>query len=643
MNIESLVYIPIHIAPGIYIRVIDEIYPDVSHPEKFNALFFIASDYGPANQLVPITSEEQYIRTFGSSNIKYPWSSIMAQNHAKYATAYCIRLLPYDATYGNIVIGLTPLFVGDIVRNPNIIPNNLLNDETKNKIQNPNQNNISDIAKNINNKEIYVFRIGHIKPNNKVDYLMSFTLNNQSVEIDCVQCGLGSIIAQFSGLGEFYNSMAIGFSTNVNNTFDLTIYKQIDVNNYSVILTVPGRSIFNQYDDYGTNIKLESGKRYGGLLYELNEININNIKQTTNENVVIYVKQYNGFTYVNRFIAPNEIDTVKGAELIKSIINLQDKNHLRYGSDGSLKDNNGNFNYSVFASMIADTLYGRSRITGSNNSYMAEPIYDLLDEELFIKYIYDPTDHRFEIEDRNIVHIALHDFARNRYFTNSGAIVLANLAPINDPFDKAELDNKQIIRSELFTAYVSTFDGVVNGYSYNNWPQLQLIARDLIIYRSQKGLYDSFAGAIAAQHSGVRNINRKYTLAERDILTLRGLNFLVKDQRYGVYTDLGRTTYPFNSPLRWLYVIEDIIDIKYELKIALKPFLHKLETYDWNTLIRRIDNMVFKQRKNMGLLTEYNIQLVQDENYILQNILPIVITLRYARSIERISVTLYVK
>lgn len=646
MNIDRLVYIPIHIAPGVYIRVIDEIYPDVSHPDKYNALFFIASNYGPANQLVPITTEEQFLKTFGVAPINYPWSSLMAQNHAKYATAYCIRLLPYNATYANITAAITPLYILDLRQNPNLISTTNLNQDTIDAINDSNIDQYT-IAKDTQNRDIFVIRLGYINSQNKFVYNINNVQVTANLINDFITLPQNTLYAielfKFSGLGEFYNKMAVGFNTNVDNTFDLVIYTKIDDTTYSTLGTFPNRAIFTQLDEYGTDIKLENNKSYAGLQYTLNEINLTNIKTTAGNNRVLYVRRFRDLQYFVELINLKDIETVKGAEFVRSIINVTDKNNLQGGSDGSLKNPDGTFNYSVFASMVKDVLYGNSRLTGSSTSYLAEPIYDLLDEELFIKYIYDPTDHRFSQTDRNSVHVALYDFARNRYFSNAGAVVIANLAPINDPFDKNELDSKQIVRSELFTAYISTFDGVVNGISYDKWPHIQLIARDLIAYRAGKALDDSFAGAIAAQHAGIRKINRKYTLAERNILTLRGLNYLVKDQRYGTYTDLGRTTYPFNSALRWLYVIEDIIDIKYELKVALKPFLHKLETYDWSTLIRRIDNMIFKPRRSKGLLTEYNIQLVQDETYILQNILPIVVSLRYARSMERISVTLYVR
>ncbi|MEM2146469.1 MAG: hypothetical protein QW279_13990, partial [Candidatus Jordarchaeaceae archaeon] len=71
-------------------------------------------------------------------------------------------------------------------------------------------------------------------------------------------------------------------------------------------------------------------------------------------------------------------------------------------------------------------------------------------------------------------------------------------------------------------------------------------------------------------------------------------------------------------------------------KVALKPYLHKLETFDWRTLVRRIENLIFKPRAHQGLITEYKVNIVPDETYILQNILPIVITVKYARSIEKL-------
>ncbi|MEM4483541.1 MAG: hypothetical protein QXS19_06465 [Candidatus Methanomethylicia archaeon] len=658
MNLEQLVYIPFHVAPGVYIRVIDEIYPDVSHPEKYNALFFIASPYGPANKLVPITSEEQFLRTFGTAPMNYPWSSMMAQNHAKYATAYCIRLLPYDATEANLMFAITPLYVADLIYKPDLIPQNDLHADTINDIDNYNNNQNTSVLTNIvklnDGSQVFVIRYGNY--NHSIERF-EFTIDNNIYSAVLIN-DLANIpqnstiyainIISFSELGSYYNKMSIGLRATLNNTFDLIFYYNINQNNNVIIASLPNRSFFKQLDEYGTDVSLENNKYYAKLLYTSNDIAIQNIK-IYNDNIqrkLLIYKLTAPNTYTRQFIDIKDIDTIKGGEFARSIFYIQDRYQLKYGADGSLIQNTNNgevFNYNVFASMVADALYGRSKATGYNNSYLAEPIYDLLDEELFIKYIYDPTDHRFSLQKRNEVHIALYDFAKQRYFSNSGALVMANLSPIEDPFDKNELDNKLIVRSELFTVYVSQFEGIYNGVSYDKYPQLLLVARDLIQYRAGKGQYDSFAGPIVAQHAGIKKILRKYTLAERDILTLNGLNYLVSDLRYGKYTDLNRTTYPFNSALRWAYVVEDLIDIKYELKVALKPYLHKLETFDWRRLIRRIENLIFKPRANRGLLKEYKVDMVTDETYLLQNILPIIVTVKYARSMERISVTIYVK
>lgn len=658
MNLEQLVYIPFHVAPGVYIRVIDEIYPDISHPEKYNALFFIASPYGPANKLVPITSEEQFLRTFGISPMNYPWSSMMAQNHAKYATAYCIRLLPYDATESNIMFSLTPLYVADLIYRPNLIPQNELHADTVADIDdyNNNQNTsaLTKIVKLTDNSQVFVIRYGNY---NHATERFEFTIDN-SVYSAVLINDLANIpqnstlyainIISFSELGSYYNKMSIGLRTTLSNTFDLIFYYNTDQNNHTIIASFPNRSFFYQLDEYGTDISLENNKSYAKLLYSKNDIAIQNIKiysDNIQRKILVY-KLTAPNTYTRQFIDIKEVDTLKGGEFSRSIFYVQDRYALKYGSEGSLVQhtNSGEvFNYDMFASMVADALYGRSRATGYSNSYLAEPIYDLLDEELFLKYIYDPTDHRFSLQKRNEVHIALYDFAKQRYFSNSGALVMANLAPINDPFDKNELDSKLIVRSELFTTYVSQFDGVYNGVAYDKYPQLLLIARDLIQYRVGKALSDSFAGPIAAQHAGIKKILRKYTLAERDVLTLNGLNYLISDLRYGKYTDLNRTTYPFNSALRWAYVVEDLIDIKYELKTALKPYLHKLETADWRSIVRRIENLIFKPRASKGLLKEYKVDIVTDETYLLQNVLPIIISVKYARSMERISVTIYVR
>jgi hypothetical protein len=75
----------------------------------------------------------------------------------------------------------------------------------------------------------------------------------------------------------------------------------------------------------------------------------------------------------------------------------------------------------------------------------------------------------------------------------------------------------------------------------------------------------------------------------------------------------------------------------------LRPFVHKLETYDWESVKRLIIDFILKPRVASGLLKDYEVNLRLSEELTRQNVLGIDMNLQYAREIERIAVTIYVR
>ena len=298
----------------------------------------------------------------------------------------------------------------------------------------------------------------------------------------------------------------------------------------------------------------------------------------------------------------------------------------------------------VFSQLVIDALTGQAQSTGASNAYLATPIYSLLDETYpFVKYVFDPSDYwRFAQNDVVTVQATIQDYVTNKWFANQGALFLANIAPINNPFNSTEVTSKQFFNSSLVVAYCSSITGVLYG-SLQLWPQLAFVARDLVRLRAGQYSVLPFAGPIQAEHADAISLARKYSLSERDQLVLYGINYAVQDVDYGIYTDLDRTTTVTATMLRWMYVVEDLIDMKYEVQKLLKQYLHQLQTFNWNLVKKQIEQVILKPRVDEGLLLNYSVDIVMDQNYLNQNVLPIILSVQYAREIERIAVTIFVQ
>jgi len=621
MNLTDLAFVPFHIAPGVYIRVIAEPLPNVSHPNKYNALFFIAADKGPANELVFITNQQQFIDTFGAPKLEYPWSSIYAYYWSQYANAICVRLLPYDATESNIALAFITK-----------------SDTNNNLISDTNGRYIFTIAAGYLSDSTFTVQycadssqIGKVLP---IGDILSTTLT-QPVAFD---------FAKLSGNGPYYNNINYYF-TPATQFGNLNMYIRY---NDSTIFSLNNISFEPNTDMVGVSTQLTTNKLNGTVNYTFNELNYSAVIQGklgigNTSYVIEYYKRQDATSTATKTIAePSDTLTISSLEVLYTL-NTSSLN-MSGGSNGSLISINGRFNYRVFAQLVKEAVYGISRMTGNNNAYLKEPIYSLLDDTYpFIKYVFDPTDYgRFVPNDIQSVQSALHDYVLNKWFVNQGALLIANVAPIYNPFNLAEIAEKQFFNSYLVSAYCSEIDGVLYGYR-QKWPQIAFVARDLVKLRAGNYSVLPFAGPMNAPHSGAINLPRKYTLSEKDQLVLYGINFATKDIDYGIYTDLDRTTTATATMLRWMYVVEDLIDLKYETQKLLKQYLHQLETFDWDSVANQIKQVILKPRKQQGLVTDYDVVIVKDPEYLNQNVLPVIIRVKYAREIERISVTIYVQ
>ncbi len=621
MNLADLAFVPFHVAPGVYIRVVAEPLPNVAHPNKYNALFFIAADKGPANEIVFITNPQQFIDTFGAPKLEYPWSAIYAYYWSHYANALCIRLLPYDAKESNLAIAF--IVKSDATNTP-----------------------ITDA----NGRYIFTLAAGYLSASSFiVQYCYDSTQIGKELPLgDIMATSLTGPVAfdiiKFSGDGPYYNNMSLHF-TPASQFGNVNLYVRY---NDSTIYTLTNVSFEPNYDMIGISTQLSTERLSNILKYNFNELNYGAVLNgmlgiSATSYVIEYMHRPDNLTPTSLTTAtPSNSLTLSSLDIIYTVNNsiLQ----LSGGTNGSLVTANGKFNYRVFAQLVKEAVYGISRLTGSSSAYLAEPIYALLDETYpFVKYVFDPTDYgRFAVNDIQTVQSALHDYVLSKWFVNTGALLIANVAPIYNPFNRTEIASKQFFNSYLVVAYGSEIDGLLYGYR-QKWPQIAFVARDLVKLRAGNYSPLPFAGVLNATHSNAISLPRKYTIAERDQLVLYGINYAIHDADYGIYTDLDRTTVATATMLRWMYVVEDLIDVKYEVQKLLKQYLHQLETFDWDSVANQIKQVILKPRQQQGLITEYDVVIVKDETYINQNVLPVIIRVKYAREIERIAVTIYVQ
>jgi len=82
-------FIPNQLAPGVYINVVFAPEPLIGLPEKYNALFFIVAEKGPANKPVYITSAQRFLDTFGQPDPKFPLTSLYAYEYVRRWTSIC--------------------------------------------------------------------------------------------------------------------------------------------------------------------------------------------------------------------------------------------------------------------------------------------------------------------------------------------------------------------------------------------------------------------------------------------------------------------------------------------------------------------------------------------------------------------------
>ncbi len=619
MSLENLAFVPFHVAPGVYINVVAQPLPNVGFPQRYNALFFIASDQGPANEIVYITSQEQFIQTFGAPQLNYPWSSIYAYYWSNLANALCVRLLPYDATAAN----LTYAFITNMA-------------------------SATSIQLNSNSQPVFTIAAGYLSAS-------SFTVvySSNSYNIGQVM-QIGNVIessitvptafpfAIFSGNGPYYNNINLNVVPSVYPGFINVAINYLTSNLY----LAPNVSLEPNTNYLGMNTQITNATINNILSYSFNSLNYYAVIQGQlgigNGYSIVFMQKASATSPITSVtVAPSNTLTISSIDVIYTC--NASSFTLNGGSNGSLGSGTS-FNYHVFSQLVIDALTGQAQSTGASNAYLATPIYSLLDETYpFVKYVFDPSDYwRFAQNDVVTVQATIQDYVTNKWFANQGALFLANIAPINNPFNSTEVTSKQFFNSSLVVAYCSSITGVLYG-SLQLWPQLAFVARDLVQLRAGQYSVLPFAGPIQAEHADAISLARKYSLSERDQLVLYGINYAVQDVDYGIYTDLDRTTTVTATMLRWMYVVEDLIDMKYELQKLLKQYLHQLQTFNWNLVKKQIEQVILKPRVDEGLLLNYSVDIVMDQNYLNQNVLPIILSVQYAREIERIAVTIFVQ
>ncbi|MDT7921079.1 MAG: hypothetical protein RQ868_10890 [Meiothermus sp.] len=578
-------FIPNQLAPGVYINVVFTPEPLIGLPEKYNALFFIVAEKGPANKPVYITSAQRFLDTFGQPDPKFPLTSLYAYEYVRNGgPAYVVRLLPRNATKANATLALVP----DPV----------------------------DV-------NTYVWAYGYVDYSTNT-FIGRDEINDRSVSLPVSatyappEPNKAVIIAQFGEYGMYYNTYRLRFSLpllRTNKTFNVVIERVVGTQTENV-------AVFNGVTFEPNVNELGYPTQINHTLYTFNQLAFEYLKT----NYTIKYKDYETNTITDTNTRP--IDSVDIVYSTNTIWNFAG------GSDGGLRDPlTGLVNFSLFADLVIEAVYGYTTL-------LPNRIQGLIDDEtIFIKYIVDPCDERFPYTKRRSVWNALVDLAQSKYMLNAGAIVLSNIADLFDWSDIGLLDptNPPIPRHYLHATYYSKIEDV-DGKIY---PHLRYVVQNIARLRAQQQSIEPLAGVINATITTGVDVIPRLTVPERSRLVELGINFAHKDPFYGVFTDLDRTTSLALG--KFLYVIEDVVDIKRELVKLLRPFVHKLETYDWESVKSLIIDFILKPRVASGLIKEYEVNLRLSEELTRQNVLGIDMNLRYAREIERIAVTIYVR
>ena len=577
-------FIPNQLAPGVYINVIFAPEPLIGLPEKYNALFFIIADKGPANTPVYITSATQFLNTFGQIKRQYPLSALYAYEYVRNGgPAYVIRLLPKTATKANATLALVP---------------------------------------DPNDQDTYVFAYGYVNYTTNT-FIGRDEINdvNVSMPITTVlppEPNKAIVIAQFGEVGSYYNNFRISFMlplSRTNNRFHMVIEKIGDPSSPD---TVPFNNVTFEpnIDEAGYPTQIQH------RMYYFNELAYEYIKG----NYTIKYRSYELNAVTNHRVTP-----IKSVDIVYSTSTTW---NLNGGSDGGLIDTaTGIPNYTLFADLIIEAVYGYTTL-------LPNRIPGLIDDDaMFIKYVFDPTDERFGLTKRRQVWLALYDLVYSKYILNSGGILLSN---ISDLFDWSDITNLTPINPPIPRHFLhATYYTKIVDLDGSEYPHLRYVAKNAARLRAQQQSIEPLAGVLNATIPEAVDIKPYLTVSNRSRLVELGINFAHKDPFYGVFTDLDRTT--SLSVGKFLYVVEDVVDLKRELVKLLRPFVHKLETYDWNYIKSLIVDFIIKPRVANGLIKDYKVDLVMDETLIRQNVIGINIDLQYAREIERIAVTIYVR
>lgn len=628
----------IHIAPGVYVRVVQ--LTDETEIRGFRtnlaALFLFTAEQGPSNQIVYIPNKQMALRLFGTPSSRRDRGLLYLLNYVETLPAFGIRLAPKNSTYSNVGIALVPVIdpdTGDVVQTDTgeyvftfkFVFGDLSSDLkfTDNKVRT-----------NYANPDTELY-ISSVTPNNITNPRVAFLLG----------------VFAGKGVGSYYDrfGLSFGITKQSSDTVNLEILERDTTRGVTRVYSVyENVSLYLHTDMFGYQKRLDYVLNSDVMIPiqyladELTEAWLIRKEALGPTNIVVrYLDiKLDPLNWRNERITDLEVQT--DDIIITAIQNYaEDFNippgavqiFLDGGSEGSLFTN-GVFNWRAFTQMIIDALKG-------STEELPKPIDELLVEDsLFIKYIFDPADERAKQtvpDSYEAVKIALRDYAAMKWNTNTGAIVLIDEGPIYDTFDA-----EHVVNDFICASYVSYSETIVPEYNaLARVPHLYHVSRDLPRVRIQEGPYMPFAGVWTA-HRGIRKLVKEYSLPERDDLTLKGFNYIIRDE-YGYYTDLDRTTTKENGPMKWLYVVEMLVDIKYEVTTLCKPWKHRLETAQWDRLKQIIEEYVLKPRAEAGYITDYDVKIDTDKKYINQNMIPIEITIRPAREIERIVVTIYVR
>jgi len=626
----------VHIAPGVYVRVVplsDET-PQNLRPNLY-ALFLFTSEKGPSNEVVFVPNRDTALRLFGNPDPRRDRGLLYLLNYVDTVPAYAVRLAPNDATIANAAIALVPV----------IDPNT------------------GQPAQDADGKYVFTFKFVYGNLTQDIKYsgnVVRWKPDDPSTELsvvtdivpgDITDASVAYILGIFAGkgVGEYYNNYAFTFALSQTNP-NIVHMEQVEniQTNPEIINVFESVSILNYVDDIGYQRRID---------YIINDDNTSPVQYLPNDvveewlkgnvigptNIVVqYMDSSDNFNWTTKAIT--DIANINTADILVTALNNYAADmglapgtvyiQLRNGSEGSLWQD-GRFSWQVFNQMVVDALRGTTNV-------LPDIITELVVEDsIRIKYVFDPTDERtrqIDPDGYNAVKVALRDFVRMKWEANAGAIAILDEGPINN-VGSAE----HVVQDFLCTSYISYSNTAIPEFnSISRISHLYHVAKDLPRARVQQGYYIPFAGIDAALHSGIKNLVKEYTIDERDVLTEKGFNYIIRDE-YGYYTDLDRTTNPVKNPLTWLYIVEMLVDIKWEVAHLCKPWKHRLETAQWDRLKQIITEYVLKPRIDAGYITEFDVKLILDKKYIDQNLVPIEIAIRPAREIERIVITIYVR